>query len=1064
MYFVDANTTSIAVSKGEGEIFPQTGQHVTRNEDNTNHEVTLPSKIKFPFMGTIYKKLYVSKDGLVGFTPGTLHQTEIFTDTLTQGDPAFVAPYYFPAQDIGSNLNGKPYTGQVLYREGSDVPLGELSNYSSIIQESMVGLEYQFEALYALVVTWKEVISKKNVLDSCNPCKNNTFQLAMLTDGTLSFAIFNYVKMDIVMDKFTQSGFNAGEGRGYTTALNADKLKYNWNTYGSGSKGMYIFRIDREKIQYGGCSTETRGVLNIYPTFAGMLGGRMLDISGPCMQLNELSTHVKCRFGEDNNLVTYGYKINSMKARCSVPRMSVRGWVSVEMSVNNRQYSHKTKILIVHPVRVSKGEKLHLPYMGKGQGWNETRTTQLTLQWNSSLLTDNENANVNISLMGYKENNNGITWANLRSIGTVRASAGQLTFQTNDINCIGPVCDEYEIGIVMAELQDIKQAKFYRFIVSKVIALGFFVNNAMVMNLGDNWPSQKCKTWYDQDRQDTSWLNKVVRCPCTLVQALSDIGNFLLILDVTFMIIEPVNVDTTRDLFIVCDLLNLRIQTGAGNQCCYDAGGNLRYSSDSFQGSTPDRSHAGGAYPYGKTGLVPDMSHWVRDVVTFYQCCLWNENRDCDYYMDQRSTRDCKGYNPPTPAMVFGQGHIETFDGIHQRMCGHGDFLLMNTTLPDTSVVTVQGRFYENVFPKIVGERGNTSVMLTNVGIRVVRGSTTETVEIRLKLPTADRSGRYLDVLVNQQYRFFDNKPSYWQDFKSFMVVNTDETGMGSNFTVILKDGLAIQVADCDRTLCVVVIAPPSLQGKVQGLLGNFNGNATDDLLNVNYTVTAQIDNNSLDDLTLYQMFKYPWAAQKKDSVLPMYVDPSYDPPICSVEQPKRLALQECNNNKPCMFDYRATGDREIAMKTKSKSMRINELRRFLSPVRTCGLLDIPRSVKSNTNYKLGQTVTIKSCRLGNLQGDDKSYRCSATSETSQTWSPSVNAKCSVMTPVKENIDRLLTRLQMETMSTVQITVDHTTQLEYLLMRERSNELGRNTADRDSNKHYVFGVLMFRAD
>lgn len=56
-----------------------------------------------------------------------------------------------------------------------------------------------------------------------------------------------------------------------------------------------------------------------------------------------------------------------------------------------------------------------------------------------------------------------ITWANLRSIGTVRASSGQFTFQTNDINCIGSVCDEYEIGIVMAELQDIKQAKFYRY-------------------------------------------------------------------------------------------------------------------------------------------------------------------------------------------------------------------------------------------------------------------------------------------------------------------------------------------------------------------------------------------------------------------------------------------------------------------------------------------------------------------------------------------------------------------------------------------------------------------------
>ena len=90
-------------------------------------------------------------------------------------------------------------------------------------------------------------------------------------------------------------------------------------------------------------------------------------------------------------------------------------------------------------------------------------------------------------------------------------------------------------------------------------------------------------------------------------------------------------------------------KTGSGNQCCYDAGGNLKYSSDSFQGSTPDRSHAWGGYPYGRVDLVPHMSHWLKDVVTFYQCCLWTDYIDCDYYMDQRSTRDCKSYNPPTP-------------------------------------------------------------------------------------------------------------------------------------------------------------------------------------------------------------------------------------------------------------------------------------------------------------------------------------------------------------------------------------------------------------------------------
>lgn len=43
-----------------GEIFPLTGgKSVTRSEDKTGHKVTLPAKIKFPFMGTIYEDLYV---------------------------------------------------------------------------------------------------------------------------------------------------------------------------------------------------------------------------------------------------------------------------------------------------------------------------------------------------------------------------------------------------------------------------------------------------------------------------------------------------------------------------------------------------------------------------------------------------------------------------------------------------------------------------------------------------------------------------------------------------------------------------------------------------------------------------------------------------------------------------------------------------------------------------------------------------------------------------------------------------------------------------------------------
>jgi hypothetical protein len=67
---------------------------------------------------------------------------------------------------------------------------------------------------------------------------------------------------------------------------------------------------------------------------------------------------------------------------------------------------------------------------------------------------------------------------------------------------------------------------FFRFLVSKVITLGFFVNKPMTAQFGPNWPSQKCKAWYNNDKQDMRWLERLEYCPCNLVQALSDFGRW----------------------------------------------------------------------------------------------------------------------------------------------------------------------------------------------------------------------------------------------------------------------------------------------------------------------------------------------------------------------------------------------------------------------------------------------------------------------------------------------------------------------------------------------------------
>ena len=43
--------------------------------------------------------------------------------------------------------------------------------------------------------------------------------------------------------------------------------------------------------------------------------------------------------------------------------------------------------------------------------------------------------------------------------------------------------------------------------------------------------------------------------------------------------------------------------------------------------------------------------------------------------------------------MVFGQSHVLTFDGAHYRVCGEGDFVLLQSM-----ELTIEGRFQKSPF------------------------------------------------------------------------------------------------------------------------------------------------------------------------------------------------------------------------------------------------------------------------------------------------------------------------------------------------------------------------------
>ena len=63
----------------------------------------------------------------------------------------------------------------------------------------------------------------------------------------------------------------------------------------------------------------------------------------------------------------------------------------------------------------------------------------------------------------------GILWLlqiilqNLKSLGSIAASSNRYSFDTDNM-CVGIVCNDFEIGFVMAELQDKRKATTHRYV------------------------------------------------------------------------------------------------------------------------------------------------------------------------------------------------------------------------------------------------------------------------------------------------------------------------------------------------------------------------------------------------------------------------------------------------------------------------------------------------------------------------------------------------------------------------------------------------------------------------
>ncbi|XP_010223502.1 PREDICTED: sushi, nidogen and EGF-like domain-containing protein 1 [Tinamus guttatus] len=168
--------------------------------------------------------------------------------------------------------------GDVYYRESKDRAI--LERATRDIAQYFPEFP-DFSAQWVFIATWYRVTFFGG--SSFSPV--NTFQIVLITDGKLSFTIFNYESITWTTGMHAssggdfaglggiaaQAGFNAGDGKRYFNipGSRTDDIADVEMTTNVGIPGRWVFRIDDAQVQVGGCSNTTSVCLTLRPCLNG---------------------------------------------------------------------------------------------------------------------------------------------------------------------------------------------------------------------------------------------------------------------------------------------------------------------------------------------------------------------------------------------------------------------------------------------------------------------------------------------------------------------------------------------------------------------------------------------------------------------------------------------------------------------------------------------------------------------------------------------------------------------------------------------------------------------------
>ncbi|CAJ1070565.1 sushi domain-containing protein 2-like [Xyrichtys novacula] len=729
------------------------------------------------------------------------------------------------------------------------------------------------------------------------------------------------------------------------------------------------------------CTDYKEFCVDILPYSGLVLGGT--DFMLLTASFNQ-SASIVCRF--NNNTNTLGYVDGNNRGHCISPLLFETGWVPFQVSSDNgATFNREGSWLSVHTGKFDAKFKATLVNSTKWQYYGTPNVGgPLEMTWNTSLVSAEE---VNIELWGYRETGEPYTdswqgeWTYLYTLAKDQPNNGSFSFVPKPAE---KEFSSWELGALRISSSKHPDG-------TRNVQAAWTEDHALAWHLEEKfrensaaWALDKCLAWDKLENELPNFLSEIIDCPCTLAQARADTGRFHTDYGCD---IEKGSVCTYHPGSVHCvRAIQASPKYGAGQQCCYDSTGAQILTGDSIGGSTPDRGHDWGSPPFKRPPRVPGQSHWVYDVLSYYYCCLWADN--CPDYFKHRPSSDCRTYQAPSTAVVFGDPHFVTFDGVSYSFNGKGEYTLVSSV---KKRLTIQGRT-EPV--------NGTFIKATKLSSIAMQEANSDVIEVRL---VSGHNG--IEVLQNQKTLSFSEQT--WMDLHGVYVFSP----IPANVTVIFSSGAAVEVRLREGTMTTTVLLPHDFFNSTVGLLGQMNGDPADDLALSN-GVLVQDPNNPEELFSFgagwavfnrsalftydsdYLLEEYLFSPRHDLSFLPVFSAPENpDDPLAS------QATEICSGegSQFCRYDILVGRNPSLGNATRVSFQSHMSLVHDLKQVISCGHLDHPENGRKNgTTYLQGAKVHF-SCDEGYTLKGSAERTCQAnglwSGEQTACVTPSMNKR-----------------------------------------------------------------------